>query len=209
MATLKTLARKLSPYFHFPDEEIETEQFRFLDLYDAADNYEFLPILPSSRLWLPRLGIGDDERFAGIFRDTWKSIPLRARRLIVKLWRQCPLRRLQGLWSPMVALSDYWEFSEWSGREPKDFGGCGCGGHSLYFFAPIVDAMPVQHVGELIAHELAHAVQFASGDFPQTDRSKHRWFDDTEIIADEIMHQWGFDPDAIDDWIKANWKWPD
>lgn len=208
MATLKTLARKLSPSFRFSDAEIATQSFRFLDLYDAAANYEFLPIVPSSRLWLPRLGIGDDARFAGIFRDTWGSIPIRARRLIVKHWRQCPLGRLQGLWSPMVALANYWEFSEWGVRGMKDYAACGCGGHSLFFDAPLVDAMPSQHVRELIAHELAHAVEYACGEFPQADRTQPRVFVEAENVADEIMEGWGFDPWAMDHWIERNWRWP-
>ncbi|MBI2806097.1 MAG: hypothetical protein HYX68_14040 [Planctomycetes bacterium] len=196
MATLKTLARKLSPPLLVEDAE----------RFKAPD---FLPVVPTSRLWLPRWEIGDDKRFALIFRDTWKRVPIRARRLMVRHWRTCPIWLMQGLWSPTISLTDDWEFSDVCGRKPKDLGGCGRGGHSLYFFAPIVDAMPVQHVGELIAHELAHAVQYASGDLPQTNRELPRCWDDTETFADEIMHEWGFDPWAMDDWIERHWKWPD
>ena len=128
---------------------------------------------------------------------------------MVKHWRECPPGRLQGLWSPLVALVDDWEFSDHFSREPKDLGACGRGGHSLFFYAAIVDAMPAQHVGELIAHELAHAVQYARGDWPNTDRSKPRWWDEAEMVADEIMGEWGFDPWAMDDWMERNWKWPE
>ena len=116
---------------------------------------ELLPIVPRSRLWLPKLGIGDDERFASIFRNTWHKIPLGARRLKVKHWRENSAHfPIQGLWSPTIQLTDYWELSDRTVRQPKDLGVCGRNGHSLYFYAPAVDAVPAQHVEELIAHEL-------------------------------------------------------
>jgi hypothetical protein len=116
---------------------------------------------------------------------------------------------MQRLWSLVVELVDDWELSDVSGRQPKDMAVCGRAGHSLYFYAPLVDALPEQHVGELIAHELAHTVEYASGEYQRTDRSQHRWFDDVEIVSDEIMECWGFDSCAIDEWVEKNWKWPE
>jgi hypothetical protein len=180
-------------------------------LVQRAERYdmdrEFLPIVATSRLWLPRLGIGDDERFASIFRNTWKKIPLCARRMMVKYSRSCPIRLIRGLWSPWVSLVLDWKFSSRGFRHPRDLAACGRFGHCLFFYAPVVDAMPVQHVEELVAHELAHVVNKASGDMLQTDRTQPRWNDPSEEIADEIMQTWGFDPYAMDRWLKAHWKW--
>lgn len=192
MATLKTIARRLS--LVIPDEVL-----------DSAP--EFFPIAPNSRLWLPKLGIGDDERFADIVRKTWKMIPTWARRMMVKYWRACPGGFIPAFWSPTIALDLDWHFSEHGFRHPKDLAACGCFGHRLFFYAPVVDAMPSQHVEELIAHELAHVVNHASGDVIQTDRTQPRWNDVAEEIADEIMQTWGFDPWAMDRWLKAHWKW--
>lgn len=191
---IKTLSRRLA-----------TCPFDQSDLDDAP---EFLPVVPTSRLWLPRLGFGDDERFAAIFRDTWCRIPLKARRIMVKHWRKSePAWAIQGLWSPTIQLTDDWEFSDRSVRQPKEVAACGRNGHSLYFYAPLVDAMPVVHVQELIAHELAHVVQYGIGEPPSTDRSVPRWSDDSELEADEMMELWGFDCWAMDEWIAAHWTW--
>ena len=195
MSNIKTLIRQLAkfPFTKFTG--------------DGAP--EFMPIVPSSRLWLPRLGIGDDKRFAAIFRDTWPRIPLKARRLMVNHWRKSePIWAIQGFWSPMIQLADDWEFSDRTVRHPKDFAACGRNGHSLFFYAPLVDAMPGHHIQELIAHELAHVIQYALGEPSSTDRTLPRWCDEAESHADEIMELWDFDPWAMDDWIDANWTWP-
>ena len=64
--------------------------------------------------------------------------------------------------------------------------------------------MPEHHVQELIAHELAHVIQFAFGEPPSSDGTLPRGCDDAELVADEIMEDWGFDPYAMDDWTAAN-----
>jgi len=197
-ARLETLVRKLSPFKEFDEDQMEF----------AVP--EFVPIVPTSRLWLPKLGIGDDERFANIFRATWHKIDRKARRLMVAHWRKgLPRYEIQGLWSPTIQLTDEWKFYDWSWRHSRDLAACGCGGHSLYFYAPVVDAMPTIHVEELIAHELAHVIQYATGEEPRTDTTKPRMLDATENGADGYMEYWGFDSEAMDDWLRDNWKWED
>jgi hypothetical protein len=107
----------------------------------------------------------------------------------------------------MIQLTDHWAFSDRAIRQPKVMAGCGRNGHSLYFFAPIVDVMPTHHVEELVAHELAQAVLYAKGERLPADRTPPRWFDQIESMADEIMELWGFDPDAVDVWVQQNWNW--
>lgn len=202
--TYHQLRRKLAPDFY-------ANVGMDMDAADAMEDISmfplYLPIVSTSRLWLPKLGIGDDERFAVIFRNTWKKIPLWARRMMVKHWRTCPQFLRPGFWSPAISMAKDWAISDRVVRQPRDCAACGRCGHCLFFYAPVVDAMPVQHVEELIAHELAHVVQDASGDCSQTDRSEPRWNDPCEEIADEIMNDWGFDPWAMDEWFKAHWKW--
>jgi len=196
----KRLVRELSPW---PKEGISVD-----NLIPGAR--EYLPIVPSSRLWLPRLGKGDDARFAENFRDTWRRIPLNARRAMVGHWRKSqPLSAIQMVWSPLICLCNEWELSDETWRQPKDAGVCGHNGHTLYFYAPLVDAMPPQHVGELIAHELAHVVQYANGEIDfRVGRPIDRNYDDTENYADDIMEDWGFDSVAMDKWCRENWIWP-
>lgn len=196
MADINTLIRKLS---HDPD-----------DLVEDQNTPVFLPIVTSARLWLPKLGIGDDARFADIFRQTWRRIMLRDRRRIVRHWREgSRYFPIQGHWSPLIMLSNDWQFSDRGFREPKDLAACGRNGHSLYFYAPVVDAMPRQHVSELIAHELAHVALFAVGEIQNVDRTIPRVFDETEIMADELMELWGIDSQAIDVWLEKYWTWKD
>jgi len=194
MSNYKTLLRQLAP--------------QLVTHYDIDGAPNYLPIVPSSRLWLPHLGIGDDKRFAAIFRNTWRKLPFRDRRMMVMHWRMCEPFRIREFWSPYVALSDDWTFFDGARRHPKDIAACGHSGHVLFFHASVVDTMPAVHVEELIAHELAHVIQHANGEMPQTDRSVPRCLDDSESDADEIMEQWGFEPSAMDKWIAAEWKWP-
>jgi hypothetical protein len=112
---------------------------------------------------------------------------------------------IHGYWSPLIQLVDD---GHPSNLQPKDLGRCYCDGHSLDFYAPVVDAMPTVHVGELIAHELAHVALITVGEFACTDRTQPRMFDDIEIMADEVMELWDFDPDGIDHWMEKNWTWP-
>jgi len=171
----------------------------------------YLTICDTSRLFLPALGEGNDARFAEIFRQTWQRIPLRCRRRMVKHWRDADPIHLQGLWSPTVQLVNDWRLSDRVCRTARDMGVCGRIGHSLYFYAPIVDAMPPNIVQDLIAHELAHCYLYAIGDeetMAGSDRTVHRWLDNVEIYADEAMEVWGFSADSIDEWEKDNkWVW--
>src|SRR5436305_1373831 len=48
---------------------------------------ELIPIQRSAGLYLVRHGDGDDQRFARLFRETWRRIPLGARRQMVSFWR--------------------------------------------------------------------------------------------------------------------------
>ncbi len=157
----------------------------------------YLTIQRSSDLYLPILGYGDDVRFAEIFRDTWRRIPLWGRRGLVGYWRKDGRNSLVAYMSPRIEL-----LREWIERDDGNiFGAVARAGHQLQFWAPVVDAFPEVHVGELIAHELAHVFLVARGWEGTTNRKVHRWDDPTEVEADKVMEDWGFDPDAMDDWI--------
>ena len=59
-----------------------------------------IPIVPRSGVYLTAFGHGDDKCFAGLFRNTWKRIPLWARRLMLKHWRD------YSDYKPLVCRSD-------------------------------------------------------------------------------------------------------
>jgi hypothetical protein len=85
----------------------------------------------------------------------------------------------------------------------------------MRFRSTTVDAMPEDVVQDLIAHELAHVVQFARGircvrvtsrgiaTFQQRDGSCYGGNYEIEQDADESISSWGFDPESLDHWALA------
>jgi hypothetical protein len=167
-----------------------------MEIKGAPPDQRYLTIQRSSDLYLPVLGFGDDVRFARIFRDTWRRIPLWARRRLVGYWRQSQHWLLPV--SPCIEL-----LGDWFERD-RDLGCVGRAGHEIWFWAPIVDAFPEVHVAELIAHELAHVLLRTCGWEEHTNREVHRWDDPIEEAADEVMEDWGFDPNDMDVWVYRN-----
>jgi hypothetical protein len=89
-------------------------------------------------------------------------------------------------------------------------------GEVYHFRSEYVDAMPDDVVQDLIAHELAHGVQYADGircvrqysdgraDFVCADGSPRGGRLDIELDANEMMDcDWGFDSESVDRWALA------
>jgi len=147
------------------------------------------PLAPRHAVYLRAYASGG-ARFAHLFRETWDRLPLNARRAILKLWKSNDVRSTGVLLSPDIEYA-----SDWSGKEPGDVGYVRCGGHIIRFASRRVEKMPDDVVQDLIAHELAHVYQWASGEDMHVLDSF-----DIEYFADEIMDYWGFDPESIDRW---------
>lgn len=109
-----------------------------------------------------------------------------------KHWR----RQLPGvsvLFAPQIRVR------EWDYRLQQCLGSCGELGHELQFWKPAIAHLPHENVRELIAHELAHVLQFSRtrGNLI-SDHLVPREQDPVEIEADEIMESWGFASKALD-----------
>jgi hypothetical protein len=141
---------------------------------------------------------GGGERFSKLFVETWKRLPLWARRRMLRHWNSYNCSYLG--YSPLIQL-----LSGWSNQR-IDRGGGGLRGtkgvvnrlgHHIQFWTKIVAAYPDELVRDLIAHELAHVVQWASGrDLNDDD-------DDASCVedhADMLVDNWGFSSTAMDDW---------
>lgn len=183
-----------------------------------------IPIIPRSRIYLVPYGHGNDRQFAVRFRDTWKKLPLFARRRLLLHWRED-----QDLARTVVGIYDISKFQPQSGRQliispriellsgwlgprgdnivdaprhpPKEVGHTFAQGHLLRFHAPHVDRMPVSVTECLIAHELAHAYQFAIGiaeDFGPYETNSYEW----EADAEDTLTNWGFEDRIIDKWAE-------
>lgn len=112
------------------------------------------------------------EVFASAFRETWKCLPLSARRLILAFWKSN--RSLI-----LVELTTY--------RLEKNGLAAACADFGLSLrFMPFHDLMPLESTSRTIAHELAHVYHFA------TDPSEAWKFAAAEDFAVRTAEAWGF-----------------
>jgi hypothetical protein len=142
---------------------------------------------------------GGAERFTRVFRETWRKLPSWARRAMLRHWRVGPAYSFNIL-TPRVELLECFEGTHTRGR-----GGVKAAvynrGHELKFRTRIVDAYPDHLVRDLIAHELAHVWQQATGCFEtEGDDAEAQ----NEEAADCLMVRWGFAPYAMDEWDRAH-----
>jgi len=168
----------------------------------------FHPLLPRHRVYLfaPHKSDAPGKRFARLFVETWKQIPLGPRRAILRHWRNGGVAPFSvGIplaFSPLIEL-----LSGWSKQEVRR-GGHGLRGtkamvsyrgHKLQFWSKIVAVYPDSLVRDLIAHELAHVLQSARGwdSWPADPVAE-------EEDADFQMQVWGFDDVAMDEWDRTH-----
>ena len=141
---------------------------------------------------------GDGPRFAHLFRETWRLLPLYARLRILCLWRNSADALAHTiLRSPNIEL-----LSDWSGRKGRGLRGCLAAvsnhGHQLRFLSRAMDRLPASIVRDVVAHELAHVYQAAVG----ADWSVHEVLE-SEMEADELVTDWGFDAKSVDNMMSA------
>lgn len=143
-------------------------------------------ILPRSGLYLRETNMIDGARFARLFGEVWRTLPLFARRRMLRYFRGGKLleRVLTGGPSPAILIT----------AEPLDGAGLGSWQQkrgAFLFWCEAVNHLPDIHLRTLIAHELAHCVLSASG--ADTD---------DEVWVRELNIEWGYDEDALDNWIE-------
>lgn len=152
---------------------------------------------------LPRHGIflsaphGGGERFARLFLETWRRLPLFVRRSVLRHWRTdvSPASPV----GPAIEL-----LAEWSTRvRGRGLGGAWGGardhGHTLRFWAKIVAAFSDELVRDLIAHEVAHVYQWSVG--WELDEMNCV---EVEEDANWMLDGWGFSATAMDAWATEN-----
>jgi|SRR5665213_1145590 len=123
---------------------------------------------------------GDGDRFARLFTETWFQLPPAARTSILTHWTQ---EDNPEIW---IEFSNAWR------KCATRYAEICCRGCELNFNAQEFDGMPEAVAKAVIAHELAHAFQYATGKDQAVD---------IESDADDLIIQWGFD------WLaKIQWK---
>lgn len=116
---------------------------------------------------------GDGERFAGLFLEVWRQLPLSVREKILGHWSNDENPDL------LLELSNGWKNCTTRDGETSL---CGC---SVKFSAAKMDLVFDVSAKFLIAHELAHVYQYAT-------RTNRRPYEDLESEADELADHWGF-----------------
>ena len=193
--------RQMNEFYGAFDPQILKRIFR-VDL----PNCHTVPLLPRHKIRLFCVD-GDGERFAGLFRQTWRKLSLTARRALLKHWRglaaysaEMPALEALDLHFPLVVLAaDKSRFVSpgsghciaYYGRVPP----------CLAFHALWMDSLPDFAVEYTIAHELAHA--FLTSDGSESHSLLVSPHTGTEAEADELAMEWGFDMDAKNDAFKV------
>ena len=169
-----------------------------------------IPLLASHDIYLtPNLyetETFNNERFAGLFRVTWKRIPKPARDMMLDYWktlRKGPPR--PGNLLPYISLC--LSLQDWSGFpsiKEAVFASVHTPTQSILFYGPIIDRTPNQFVITVIAHELAHV--YRGLDFPHKYRqvTEGREPKLEEKVADACASKWGFDMRSLYKWFRSD-----
>ena len=120
-----------------------------------------------------------NPRFDGMFVNVWKSLPLAARRRMLRYFRSStPIPFVVAL-TPQID-DDQHTLGIWKS-----------GSRCFLFWSEAVERLPDTLLRTLIAHELAHCCIDAYGHSDNND----------EEFARELSTTWGYDEEALDDWI--------
>lgn len=195
--------------------------------------FGLIPIVPTSDLYLTSYEHGDEARFVRVFRDTWRRIPLRDRRRILRYWRtdefvpaygkmihprakQHAMRAIQaragsdavpaGSYIPRIELLNGWLGK----RVPNDVvhEADHCGGLAAAFargFIIRVQAPVFALMSDDVAMDLiGHELAHVYQYASYTTDERDSMTEgEVEYEADEIVRCWGFEVESIDQWSVA------
>ena len=165
----------------------------------------YIPILPRHGVFLFRVA-GDGQRFAALFRQAWRKLPLWTRRRLLKHWRhaRCHQYGSEPLTSPWPLIELVERKSDFDRGNSED--ACAQYNHrmcSFAFLAQAMDRFSDASVECAVAHELAHAVLCITDAASHLDPVNVRYdawgFSQSEWDADELAEAWGFDVQARDE----------
>lgn len=165
-----------------------------------AGGPRYIPIVARNDVYLFWLA-GDGRRFARLFQQVWRRLPLGVRRELLRHWRTSrpyPRNSQNGPHWPHIELVA--GKSDFSRGNSRDAMAQTCSSASSFAFdARSMDAISDAAVEVVIAHELAHAIYFIDcrqehmANAPYDD-----WgFSQAEYDADELAESWGFDAQAL------------
>lgn len=155
----------------------------------------WVPILPRHNLAVFCLD-GNGYRFAELFRQVWKQMPLSPRRLLLKLWRQSRPMNCDLPWPPIEMLAGKSDFSR--GNSSAAIAQYTARRLSFAFDSRYMDQLSDASAKSVIAHELAHAVLIAQDAEGHLSEAAYddSGFSQAEYDTDELAGFWGFDAEA-------------
>lgn len=137
-------------------------------------------------------------RFEKVFGFVWSRLPTTASAALTAFWAAMPAT---------VFLT-----RKWTGQGGR-LAQCAAPGNIFHFYSPVLMRMPDDVLAVCIAHELAHAFFFLSGDPHHCGGLNDRLFDKAlqyrlaESLARELCGSWGFSPRLIGQWCLDNGAW--
>lgn len=163
-----------------------------------------LRLVPDQPIYMFATPLLPEDRFARLFRTVWNGLPCDAVNSLIAhwaaglKWRESPCPRIGVL-------------GDWPGRE--GVAECTCLGHELLFTAWLVATQPDAGVAVAIAHELAHAWQFAVGIISGRSKSaiereanmlSRKWLQNLEPLDCERPSEIPRDEPSIVRWNRKN-----
>ena len=156
----------------------------------------------------------EPQRFVRLFRGTWRQLPQAARETICKAWRESPLFTEGGSWPAVELRSVVPTLDNVTRGNAPGLGAAGIAWLDLYsrqmiFWSPFLYALPAEHAGATIAHELAHLVLCADPASLDRYRVEHAagvpYRQQTcERQAGTMVREWGFDMAAAAKWRREH-----
>ena len=129
------------------------------------------------------------DRFVNNLQAVWGSLPDLPKIVLQRHWSTC----VGHLSVILTEAAPPWE-------RQKGFASASPCGVGLYFWSPVLERIPEEHLRTDIAHELGHMVFIALGEpgHKRPGYSKAEW-----LITDLLPH-WKFDQVAADEWKERN-----
>lgn len=163
---------------------------------------------PEHGLYLKAHGHGNERRFARLFREVWRQLPIQDRDSMLAHWANWSPADEHGMGHVSVSLENLSRL-----RHDRAVGDCAGMGMELKFYARVVDQLPDPLVRYVIAHELAHVLQVSRGQqlspptgHPLGDKVAYLT-NPVEPEADSIARTWGFDGVGFDRWLAHYVRW--
>ena len=140
-------------------------------------------------------GVASAARFCNVFCNVWSQLPPIAKAVLATKWKDLPAT---------VFLTAKWDCQ--GGR----LGQCSANGHVFHFWSLALATISDEVLAVCIAHELAHAYFFATGDphhcggLPDQFFNKELQYRLAEALARELGEAWGFQHARLRQWCADN-----